>query len=778
MPLNQYGLGLIFTAKDQASGTISRIGKTADLTSEQTERMQRQFFEAGKQMAKGAAMMAGGITALRGIGRLTKEFAGFEAVITATSAIAGASRKQYNELFKAAQDAGKATIFSPREAALGMRTLAMAGLDVNASITALNPVLEMATASFGMLSPEQAAGLATMAMKSFGVEADNLKDAVGRMVFSTNSANMSMRDLQLGMSVAARGAIATKQSLSETLIALGLTKNVVKGTERASTSLAVSMERLARPTVQKQLQKTMGVTVQAGGKFRSFLDVVQDITTATAKMTDTKRAAVLQDIFGAEASLSMLAIMQQLTRGIKDQNGELVTGAKAVEFLRQRMEGANDAAKIMTQEYMRTMEGQMRLLQGSMETLRIAVGGLFARTWMPVIRALIVVVNKLIDGISALPSYLRDLVAFGVPLAALTVTIWGAVKAVMALRALAQIAAAAKAAGAATTGLAVSWKAAAGVGGKLLTVARAARGGLIGLGIAVAGVAATWVIGKFIRKLEETRERLKRETDAVRAAEKAHASARRAMKGENEDIVKLIQSIKNRKTADEAMTKIKILSGMQERKVLAAATYELATTKRGSLERLHMLEFVGAHETRDIAIRQKRLEEFRAGEFTRAMGADAVTRKRAKQDLRRRQRDLQQRLKVQAAHLAEASAIARKFGLQVPTAMLEGAPAAEVLRRPMAVPRRRLAERMEEQQRRARRVALPEMRRRMEVTMPGFEGAIRAVATAQAALATQIRREPVTTIIQIDGETVSKVVRRRGEEGEEREGKVATGGRR
>jgi len=826
MPLNQYGLGLIFTAKDQASGTMSKIGKTADTTSEQAERMQERFWQASKQMAKGTAMIAGGITALRGMGRLVGEFAGFESVIASTAAIAGASQKQYKDLFKAAQAAGKATIFSPQQAAMGMRTLAMAGLDVKASITALNPVLEMATASFGQLSPEQAAGLATMAMKSFGIEADKLRDAVGRMVFATNSANMSMRDLQLGLSVAARGAIATKQSLGETLIALGLTKNVVKGTERASTSLAVAMERLARPTVQKQLKKTMGVTVQVGGKFRSFLDVVQDVTTATAKMTDVKRAATLQDIFGAEASLSLLAIMKQIKDGIKTQSGEIVKGAQAVEFLRQRMEGAKDVSKIMTEKYMRTMEGQMRLLKGSAETLRIAVGGLFARTWMPLVRGAVFVLNKLIEGVSALPGPLKDLIAFGVPLAALTVTLWGVVKVVGALKVMAQLATAAKAAGAATTGLAASWKAAAGIGGKLLTVTRAARGGLIGLGVAVAGVAASWVIGKFVRKLEEARAKLKRETDAVRAAEKAHAAAKKAMEGENQSIVKIIQGIKNRKTARQALNKIETMSTEREKKVLTrhaallvaieerkkkdsavnvqrvrearhlfrtelfefekiqrgralatstGARFELAATKRGSLARLELLGTVGAHEAREIELRRKRLEDFRTTELQEAMTADVLTRKRAVRRLKELQKDLNQRLRTQSIHLIEASKIARKFGVQLPAALAGGPAAAEVLRRPAAIPRARLREQLARQRRAA--PAVP-TRERLTVRLPGVDVAIRAVAAAQVQLASQLRREPITTFIQIDGETVAKTVRRRGEEGEEREGRVATGGRR
>jgi phytoene dehydrogenase-like protein len=41
------------------------------------------------------------------------------------------------------------------------------------------------------------------------------------------------------------------QSLSETLIALGLVKNVIPGVERASTAVAVSMERMADPEVQR-----------------------------------------------------------------------------------------------------------------------------------------------------------------------------------------------------------------------------------------------------------------------------------------------------------------------------------------------------------------------------------------------------------------------------------------------------------------------------------------------------------------------------------------------
>ncbi len=84
-------------------------------------------------------------------------------------------------------------------------------------------------------------------MKAFGLSVDEAAISVDRMLQAVNVFALNANELPLALGTASRGAQALHQSLSETLITLGLVKNVIPGVERASTAVAVAMERMADP---------------------------------------------------------------------------------------------------------------------------------------------------------------------------------------------------------------------------------------------------------------------------------------------------------------------------------------------------------------------------------------------------------------------------------------------------------------------------------------------------------------------------------------------------
>jgi TP901 family phage tail tape measure protein len=623
MALTQYGMGFLFQAKDLASPVIQRIGGAADAASQRAQALQSRFFQAGKTMAKGTAMMGIGLKALGGLGKTVKEYAGFQSVVASAAAIAGASTEGYNKLYKAAQRAGIETMFSPRQAALGLRVLSQAGLNVQDSIKALIPSLNLATASFGELTPEQTAGLVVVAMKTFGVQADNVKDAVGRMVHAANTAKMSIGDLQLGLAGASRGSLALKQSLSETLISLGLIKNAGFRTQRAATQLSMAMARIADPKAQKKLAE-MNITVaDSTGKFRPFLDVIRDVTSATANMTDKKRAAYLQDVFGMEAMGGLMAIMNQLTKGIKSSTGETLTGAAAINHLRKGMQAAGGTADMMSRKYLTTMEGQFKLMKGSLDTLKIAVGGLFVKTFLPAVQTVTKALNAAIGAVERMPGPVKDLIGTLAPIAASALVVGGLVK---AFRGLVGMMAAAKAAalgmGAATTGATASagnaMVAFGGFGGAInqataqnLALARSGKqGDLMLLEMRKAGLGATrtagrlaralgglgkafsalplvgvaYGLGQWIAKSIASHSWIQKEINALKKYNKQldiritltkdTITATRKMidlsKSEHTGIVKIAEGIKTRKDAEIAMNRVKSIMAKQTDVIIEA----------------------------------------------------------------------------------------------------------------------------------------------------------------------------------------------------------------
>lgn len=471
MSLNSMGLGFVFTARDLASGTISdlerrfasldqRVGLGAD-------RMQRAF----SQLGTGLALFAAGTAPIGAALSLADAAGSFQQSVAAVGAVSGATAQELDDLRNAALSAGVATQFSPTEASLGLRELAQAGFSAAESISLLLPSLDLAAGSLGELSPQQAAGLASQAMKAFGLSTADAAISVDRMLQSVNVFALNASELPLALGTASRGAQALGQSLSETLIALGLVKNVIPGVERASTAAAVAMEQLADPRAQAQL-RAVGVTaVDTQGRFRAFLDVLGDLAPALDRMSEAHRSAFLLKTFGREALGGVNAILTQLTAGMRTTTGSMVHGAEAIRYLRQQFEAAGGTAAQFRDKMLATFQGQKQLLKGSIETLVIALGEPFAEVLRPAVTAVVTAVNTLLNALQQLPAPVKRALA-------------GAVLALGGLVALVGAALAAKAAIAVfATGLQFAGLSAAGLSALLGPM----LAGLLAVGAVVAG---------------------------------------------------------------------------------------------------------------------------------------------------------------------------------------------------------------------------------------------------------------------------------------------------
>ncbi|MGQ0507548.1 MAG: phage tail tape measure protein, partial [Myxococcaceae bacterium] len=421
------GLGFVFTARDLASGAIRNLERNF-MTLDQrvglgTERLQTSF----QQLGVGLAVLTAGAVMMGGAFALAGAAGKFEQSIAAVAAVSGATAQELDQLRGAAIEAGMATQFSPTEATMGLRELAQAGFNAQESMQLLIPVLDLAAGSLGELSPQQAAGLASQAMKAFGIATDQAAITVDRMLQAVNVFALNASELPLALGTASRGAQAMNQSLSETLIALGLVKNVIPGVERASTAVAVSMERMADPEVQQKL-RGIGVSVtDSQHRFRSFLDVLGDLAPALSRMNEAERSGFLIKTFGREALGGVNAMLTQVTNGIRTNTGVTVKGADAIAYLRDQFENAGGTAAGFRETMLNTFEGQKKLLQGSMETLAIVAGEPFAQVFKPLVAVVVDVVNSVLSVFRQLPAPVKRAFAALVVGAGAVVSLVGAV---------------------------------------------------------------------------------------------------------------------------------------------------------------------------------------------------------------------------------------------------------------------------------------------------------------------------------------------------------------
>jgi TP901 family phage tail tape measure protein len=432
-------MGFVFTARDLASGTMARVERhfrsLDDAVTGGEERMRSAFGEMGA----GLAIATAGAVTLAASFALANVAGKFESAIAAVGAISGASAAELDALRNAAIQAGIATQFSPTEATLGLRELAQAGFTAKESIALLMPVLDLAGGSLGELSPQAAAGLAAQAMKAFGISADGAGMAVDQMLQAVNVFALNASELPLALGTASRGAQTLGQSLSETLVSLGLVKNIIPGVERASTAVAVAMERMADPAAQKRL-KGLGVeVVNTQGQFRNFLDVLGDLAPRLASMSEAQRSAFLLKAFGREALGGVNAILTQINNGMPGSTGEILRGADAIAYLRTQFEQAGGTAGGFREKMLDTFEGQKKLLSGSLQTLAITLGEPFAALLKPVVGAITAAINVVLEVFRSMPAPLKKAFAAATLFIGTLLTIVGGVIAAKASIALAII---------------------------------------------------------------------------------------------------------------------------------------------------------------------------------------------------------------------------------------------------------------------------------------------------------------------------------------------------
>lgn len=427
MALNNLGLGFVFTARDLASGAIQNLERTFMSLDRRvglgTENIQGAF----QQLGLGLAVFTAGAATVGAAFSLASAAGRFEQAVAAAGAIAGATATELTQLRDAAIEAGVAAQFSPTEATRALQDLAAAGFNVQESIRLLSPVLDLAAGSLGQLTPSQAAGLASQAMKAFGLSIDEASISVDRMLQAVNVFALDASELPLALGTASRGAQALHQSLSETLISLGLVKNVVPGVERASTAVAVAMERMADPQVQQRL-RGIGVSVtDSQNRFRSFLDILGDLAPQLDRMSEAQRSAFLLATFGREALGGVNAILTQVTNGVRTNTGETLRGAAAIAYLRDQFENAGGTAARFREQMLSTFEGQRQLLRGSLETLAIALGEPFAQVFKPLVSIVVEVVNAVLNVFRQLPAPVKRVFAAFIVGAGAVVAMVGAV---------------------------------------------------------------------------------------------------------------------------------------------------------------------------------------------------------------------------------------------------------------------------------------------------------------------------------------------------------------
>lgn len=312
------------------------------------------------QVAFAAASAAGDLfgAALSEIRQQTiqsvKEFARFDGAIIRAAALTSDGAANLDAMRAAAEGAGLATTFSATEAAEAMTKLAMAGMSARDQIGAVRPVLDLA--NIGNVSLARSADIATNVLSSYGLAVQDLSRVNDQLATTFTNSNTSLTGLGKSFEYAAPLAKSTGQEMEGLLAQLGALGDLGIQGSKAGTGIRAALASLIKPTREgAAVLEELGVQVlDSEGKMRQLTAIVRDLSDAGATSKD------ILAIFGKVGGTAIEA---------------LVANTDKVAKLEDKIRSSEGAAARMAATVNESLDAQLKILAGTVETLQSRIGG-------------------------------------------------------------------------------------------------------------------------------------------------------------------------------------------------------------------------------------------------------------------------------------------------------------------------------------------------------------------------------------------------------------------
>lgn len=360
------------------------VFKLDDKGLKQAESGLKKFGKAAAATAAAAAAAVGTVAAVS-----VREFAKFDQALNQSTAIMGdLSDAMKEDMAATAREVAKSTTFSAEQAAESFFFLASAGLDAAASIKAMPQVARFAQA--GMFDMALATDLLTDAQSALGLtirddaiaNLENLTRVSDVLVKANTLANASVEQFSTALTTKAGAAArALGKDVEETVAVLAaFADQGIKG-ELAGTQLSIVLRDLSTKAIKnKEDFEALGIEVfDANGEMRNLGDIIANLETVLAGMSDeTQKATLLQAGF-SDKSLAALTALLGTSEAIKLYEGELRNAA-----------GTTDE---ISEKQLESLNAQFDLLKSRIKDAGIEIGAALAPALLELIDALSPVVE-------------------------------------------------------------------------------------------------------------------------------------------------------------------------------------------------------------------------------------------------------------------------------------------------------------------------------------------------------------------------------------------------
>ena len=342
--------------------------------------------------AAGLALAAVGAAVVGIAAKSVQEFAKFDGALTQSKAIMGdLTQVMEKDMADAARAVAKATTFSAEQAAESFFFLASAGLDAEASIAALPQVAQFAQA--GMFDMAQATDLLTDAQSALGLTVDdasqnlkNMAQVSDVLVRANTLANASVEQFSTALTTKAGAALrALGKDVEEGVAVLAaFADQGIKG-ELAGTQLSIVLRDLTTKAIKnKDAFDDMGIAVfDSNGEMNNLGDIIGNLETALAGMSDETQKATLLQLGFSDKSLASLQALLGTSEAIKTYETEL--------------RSASGFTQDVAGKQLETFSAQLKLLESAFVDVAIQIGEEltpYLQELIPVIQDLLPIVGE------------------------------------------------------------------------------------------------------------------------------------------------------------------------------------------------------------------------------------------------------------------------------------------------------------------------------------------------------------------------------------------------
>jgi TP901 family phage tail tape measure protein len=327
---------------------------------------------------------------------MVKVGAAFDQQMAFAGTTMNATPKELALITAEAERLGKTTSFKAVEAAKGFVGLGQAGFNAAQSIKLMEPIMHLAGGQ--MISVEKATGLISQGLKTFSLNASQASRVADVFARAANASYQTAQDLGTALKYVGPVAAALGKSLEETAGALSVSADAALRGSMGGTGLRRILTTLITPS--KKLDeglKLIGLTMRdVNPQTQSLADVFEKL----APLANNTGAAM--KLFGDRGGPAFLA----LARAQGEINGKWLKGAEYMRAMTKAMSEGNSAADIY-RVMMDTVAGKMKLWEGAVEAVKIAIFGGFKNELKAFLTDSVVRLNALSNVIKNLAPVIR-----------------------------------------------------------------------------------------------------------------------------------------------------------------------------------------------------------------------------------------------------------------------------------------------------------------------------------------------------------------------------------